>query len=410
MMNILFLSLIKMKSIRDHLMYPDLLRKFVKNGNNVFILSPVEQTEEYDNGVIREDNVCIVPVKTGQIQNINVLQKGINTILIEPRFKKAIKKYFHDVTFDLVLYPTPPITFTGVVRYVKKRDGAQSYLMLKDIFPQNAVDIGMLSKGGLKGIIYRYFRSKEKKLYAISDHIGCMSQANMDYLLKHDPEIPPEKVEICPNSIEARDLSLNDKEKISTRRKYDLPIDKKIFVYGGNLGKPQGIPFLMDCLSAERDHLDAFFLIVGSGTEYGKLEAFLNENAFCNVRLLSSLPNQDYARLVAACDVGMIFLDHRFTIPNFPSRLLSYMQAKIPVLAATDPATDVGKVIVEGDFGRWCESNDVDAFCKTVQTFLSEDTSEKGRNGFEYLQRHYSVQNAYQTIMNHMESNAENKS
>jgi len=37
----------------------------------------------------------------------------------------------------------------------------------------------------------------------------------------------------------------------------------------------------------------------------------------------------------------MIFLDYRFQIPNFPSRLLSYMAAGMPVIVATDPNTDM---------------------------------------------------------------------
>ena len=62
------------------------------------------------------------------------------------------------------MYSTPPITFCRAVDYVKKRDNAQTYLLLKDIFPQNAVDIGMMSKQGIKGILYKFFREKEKRL------------------------------------------------------------------------------------------------------------------------------------------------------------------------------------------------------------------------------------------------------
>ena len=67
-----------------------------------------------------------------------------------------------------------------------------------------------------------------------------------------------------------------------------------------------------------------------------------------------------------------IFLDHRFTIPNFPSRLLGYMQAKLPVLACTDKNTDIGKVVVEGGFGWWCESNDVGEFGRVVERVLKK--------------------------------------
>ena len=66
---------------------------------------------------------------------------------------KALKKYFPDVRFDLVLYSRTPITLVGVVEYIKKRDHAKTFLLLKDIFPQNAVDLGMLQKDGLRGVL-----------------------------------------------------------------------------------------------------------------------------------------------------------------------------------------------------------------------------------------------------------------
>ena len=113
---------------------------------------------------------------------------------------------------------------------------------------------------------------------------------------------------------------------------------------------------------------------------------------------LDSLPKEDYDKMVAACDVGMIFLDHRFTIPNFPSRLLSYMQAGLPVLACTDPNTDVGQVIEQGGFGKWCESNDTAAFSAAVDALLCADLGEMKENAVEYLKENYSVESAYKTI------------
>lgn len=399
-MNVLFLSLFRFDSANDAGIYPDLLREFCKNGHQVYALSPVEVLQNEEEHIIYEPGFTIAKVRTGRIQKVtSVIEKGINTILIERRFKRTIKECFSEVHFDLVLYPTPPITFVNAVRYIKKRDGAKSYLMLKDIFPQNAVDIGILSKHGIKGLIYQYFRRKEKKLYAVSDRIGCMSPANVDYVLKHNPEIPLGKVEVCPNSIEVRDLSLTQEEKLEMRKKYKFPVDKKIFVYGGNLGRPQGISFLIECLKSQMNNTEAFFLIVGGGTEYGRLEEFFNREKPANMALMKSVPKEDYDRMIAACDVGMIFLDHRFTIPNFPSRILSYMQAKLPVLACTDPNTDIGKVIVDGGFGWWCESNDVDGFKKIVNEAANAELSEFGEIGRSVLINDYTVEAGYETIV-----------
>lgn len=403
-MNDLFLTLLDFDSLDERNIYTDLLREFAKHGHNLFVISPVERRKNQETRVIKTDKATILKLKIGNIQKTNIIEKGISTISIEPLFIAGIKKYFSDVKFDLVIYSTPPITFCNAIEFVKKRDGAKTYLLLKDIFPQNAVDMGMLSKTGVKSFLYKYFRNKEKKLYRISNYIGCMSQANVEYVLKHNPEINPEKVEICPNSVEVVDMSVDEKTRDEIRRKYGIPLDKKVFVYGGNLGKPQGIDFMIECLRSQEKNKEVYFLIVGDGTEYGKIETYVESDKPSNVKLMKRLPKEDYDKMVAACDVGMIFLDYRFTIPNFPSRLLSYMQAKIPVLAVTDSNTDIGKVIVDGGFGWWCESKDSQDFADLIECIFSDkdmvdNLAERSKSARIYLEKEYETGRAYSTIM-----------
>ena len=397
-MNILFLSLLNYESVQERTLYTDLLREFVKNGHRVYAISPVERRQKQKTHMIKEKGARILRLKIGNTQKTNIIEKGISTVMIEPRFKWAIRKYFSNVRFDLVLYTTPPITLVSAISYVKKRDGAKAYLLLKDIFPQNAVDIGMMRKTGWKGILYRYFRKKEQRLYGISDHIGCMSPANVSYLLKHNPKVEPSKVDVCPNSFDVIDKSVNKETRDMIRMKYGIPLDKMVFVYGGNLGRPQDVPFIIKCLKRCEKNEKVFFLIVGDGTEAHYLKEYIDANAPRNVLVMDRLPKEDYDTMVGACDVGLIFLDHRFTIPNFPSRLLSYMQAKLPVLACTDSHTDLGRVVTEGGFGWWCKSDSVSGFCKLLKSIqITEEIREKG---FEYLKTHYSSEISYNAIMN----------
>ena len=399
-MNVLFLTTGTFHSINEHSCYPDLLRELKNNGHEVYIVSTNERRLGKETEYVDEDGAHLLRVKIGNLTKTNMIEKGISTLMIEGQFKSAIKKYLSDVKFDLILYSTPPITLFSAIEYVKKRDGAETYLLLKDIFPQNAVDLGMMAVNGLKGLIYKYFRRKEKMLYSISDRIGCMSEANVQYVIEHNPEVDPKKVEVCPNSIEVIDHSIDDATRTAIRNKYHIPLNKTVFVYGGNLGKPQGIPFLIKCLRESKNIENAFFLIVGSGTEFHLLQDFIDQDNPSNVKLMKSLPKEDYDTAVAACDVGLIFLDHRFTIPNFPSRLLSYMQAKTPVLAVTDPNTDIGDVIVDGGFGWWCESNDPDRVRELIQEIVNEDSFvAMGKKGFDYLEGHYDVNLCYRVIM-----------
>ena len=400
-MNILFMTIGKMDNIEDHTIYCDLLRCFRDAGHKVYTISPYEKVKGLKTKYEEKSGVHMLHVKTGNVTGkAGLIEKGLAQLLIEPIFIKAIKRYYCDTKFDLVMYSTPPITFCNVIEYIKKRDGAKSYLLLKDIFPQNAVDIGMMQKNGLKGILYRFFRDKEKKLYKISDYIGCMSKANIEYVIRNNPEINSDKVILCPNCIEPIDMSISTDIRKHLREKYDIPQDKTVFVYGGNLGRPQGIPFIIKCLEKLKGNKRAYFLIVGDGTEFEKLKDFFDKEQPENMKLMSKLPKDDYDTMIAACDVGLIFLDHRFTIPNFPSRLLSYMQAKLPVLAATDPNTDIGKVITEGGFGWWCESNDVNAFLKLVENAISVDLEQMRIKEIKYLMENYTVNMTYENIKN----------
>ena len=399
-MNVLFMTIGKMDNIEEHTIYCDLLRYFRDAGHSVYTISPYEKRTGLQTAYEEKNGIHMLHVRTGNVTGmVSLIEKGLAQLSIEPIFIKAIKKYYSNVKFDLVMYSTPPITFCNAIEYVRRRDNAKTYLLLKDIFPQNAVDIGMMSKSGIKGHLYKFFRNKEKKLYGLSDYIGCMSPANVEYVKQNNPEIDNYRVEVCPNCIEVVDKSINAEERRSIRKKYDIPLEKRVFVYGGNLGKPQGIDFLIECLHSQENSKDNYFLIVGDGTEYGKIEEFVKSSNQNNIRLMKRLPQEDYDTMVGACDVGMIFLDHRFTIPNFPSRVLSYMQAKIPVLACTDPNTDIGKIIEEAGFGSWCESNDVNGFVECVNKIMQiQSVAEKEWN---YLNKYYSTRNGYDIIMKH---------
>lgn len=389
-MNILFLSLIDINSFKDENIYMDLLNELMGKKNNVFIVSPIERRNKKSSFVITQKGSKILKVKIGNIQKTNIIEKGISTILIEKQFKKAIKKQFKGIKFDLILYATPPITFYNVIKYFKKRDNAKTYLMLKDIFPQNAVDLKMFSK---KSIFYKYFRKKEINLYNISDTIGCMSPKNKEYLLKHNDYISSKKIEIFPNCIHPhkkniRNMKLNDKY----RKKYNIPSESIVFMYGGNLGKPQDIPFIIECLKKIDKIKNTYFIICGSGTEYKRLEEFKNNNKTTNLLILNGLPKKEYTEFLNVADVGLIFLDYNFTIPNFPSRLLSYMEKGIPTLSCTDPNTDIGDIIEQNGFGWKCYSNDSNKFRELVNKITKTDKKELnklGKNGLNYLEKNY---------------------
>ncbi|BDQ13349.1 glycosyltransferase family 4 protein [Sediminibacterium sp. TEGAF015] len=402
-MDILFISLVQIDSLKDRGIYHDLLRVFHKEGHHVTVICPVERRTKLPTRVISTDGFTVLQVRTLNVQKTNVIEKGIATASLDFLFKRAIKKHLSSKKFRLILYATPPITLTCLISYLKMKNKAKTYLLLKDIFPQNAVDMGMIKGGGL---LHNFFKWQEKKLYRLSDMIGCMSPANVAYLKSHHPEISRRKLEVNPNSVEINHSEDKKVDRNSILSFFDIPENKVLFLYGGNLGKPQGIPFLLKIISsASITSPDAFFIIVGDGTEFEYLNIWFKHNKPSNAILIRYIPREEYNQLASNCDIGLILLHPDFTIPNFPSRLLTYLEYKLPVFCLTDEVSDIGPIAEEYNFGKWSLNGDLSRALELVSFFIKNRQAaiQMGKNGYDYLIRNYDVNLSYLKIISLLE-------
>lgn len=380
-MNILFLF--QRFSFKNSDLYLDLVKECVAKGHKVYVLAGTSEDVD-DSRLVLEEGCHTAYVKLPDQFRAGKIRKGLIQLLIEPIFIGAMKRLLWGEKIDLVVYPTPPITLAGVVKTAKKHFGAKSYLMLKDIFPQNAVDLGMMGTG----LLFKYFKYVEKRLYAVSDRIGCMSPANVEYLKLHSPETS-DKLEIFPNAIHIQPLE--DNEVSEETNKSEIVN----FVFGGNLGKPQAVDFLLEGIKTLRDKGEqrARFLIIGEGTEAAFVERYISENNLENVSFRRKLPRDEYEKLLGQQDVGIISLSSKFTVPNFPSRLLSYMHMAKPVYVITDRVTDMGEIVVGAKCGFFSASDDITAFVDTVKEIIARKSELKamGANGRKYLIENYNV-------------------
>jgi glycosyltransferase involved in cell wall biosynthesis len=225
-------------------------------------------------------------------------------------------------------------------------------------------DLGMIKSE----LVFKYFRKKEQQLYDISDRIGCMSQGNIDYVLKHN-KVPKEKLEILYNWKKLSNLPLIDKEEI--KKSYGLE-GKFVAFFGGNIGYAQELEFLIELAECYKTRDDIVFLIVGKGVMKPKIENLVKEKQLQNVRFIDYLLRDEYEKLLRAADVGLINLSRKFTIPNIPSKAVSYMEAGIPILAATDKNTDFGKMIEDIGAGLWCETGDIQKYKENLEKLLTD--------------------------------------
>jgi len=391
-MHILFLTLAYPLSGSN--IYTDIVDELVNQGHFVTICVQDETRSSGPFFVSYRKNICIFSIPTGKITKTSILTKGVNTLLIEHRFQRIFSQ-FQFKYVDVLLYSTPPITFQKIIVWLKKRYGCINYLLLKDIFPQNAIDLGMIKNNG---ILHRFFRIKEKKLYLFSDIIGCMSPVNVKYLLEKNHELAAEKVKITPNcKLPTNEGKRSNKKNVLEA--HNIPHNAMLLVYGGNIGKPQGVEFIIECIDLIKNYDSVFFTIIGNGTEFNRLKKI--GSSFSNVKVIDTLPTETYRELLACMDIGLVFLDNKFSIPNFPSRILDYMNYSLPIIACTDIACDVKQEICDEGAGFWCKSDNVEGFKEILEFIINnqEILVTMGKKSRELFIEKYSVQNVVKDML-----------
>ena len=282
MKKIIYISTAFPKENEGATIYTDLAEKLVSSGHQVTVVATEEKGKGAKTEMVNEYGCRVLRVVCGRHYNVGVLEKGITYLRLEYQLKKAIKHYLGKEKFDLILFAAPPVTLTSVVAFLKHKFNAKAFLMMKDIFPQNAVDLKIMKKNGL---IYHYFRNKEKRMYKVADCIGCMSEMNIQYITKHNPYVK-EKCIYFPNTKKIS-WQLEEVDKNKIRKIYGLPAEAVVFIFGGNMGIPQGMEFLCKGIKRLSYEKNVFFVLVGRGTEKKVIRDCLGEQK--NVLILEDL-------------------------------------------------------------------------------------------------------------------------
>lgn len=398
-MNILVLT-IAWPKLNNYNIYTDLVDEFKLNGHVVTVVCSVEARYKEDTRIQVENGIKVLRVKTGNLTQTPFLEKGISNLLLGNQFKAAINKYLDKDSFDLIIMSTPPITLSGIFIWLKRKYQAKTYLLLKDIWPQGIVDLGLINPNG---IVYKYFAWQEKRLYSACDYIGCLSEANVQFIKCHNELNNDIVVEVNPNIIKIRKTEIRKNRNIFD--KYGIPKDKIIFIFGGNLGKPQGLNYFMKAL-LEIKNDKAYFLFVGNGTEAKFIENFAFKHNLTHFKYINCLPKNEYEEICEAADIGLILLDGRYTIPNFPSRLLSYCENRLPIFCITDSVTDVGDIVEEYKCGKQILHGDTNGLIDMINWFINHRNqfAMMGSNAFKLLETQYTPKHSYDIIMKHFDN------
>ena len=373
-------------------LYSNLMLEFSKRGHEVFVIAADDEGKE--SKITEESGLKILRVPSLKLYGTGNILKGLSNLLLPYLYKRALKKHKIQLDFDVIIMPTPPITLIDVAFWLKKKSKGKMYLILRDIFPQNAVDLKMMKPNSF---IHSFFRKKEIKLYETCDGIGCMSPANVEYVKEHNPYLEHSKLHLLPNWADLQEIKEVDAE--ATKAKYGLK-GKCVAIFGGNMGLPQKLENIIDLAKNCREIDDLVFFLVGRGTEQGRIIKLVSDLKLTNVIIKDHLPKKEYNDILQLSDIGLISLSEDFTIPNYPSKVLAYYQFKKPVLASVDVNTDFGKMQEEIGCGLWSEAGNTMTLKENLLKLYKnkELRDEMGQRGHDHMVEHLTPAHAFETV------------
>lgn len=402
-MNILFLFIQYPENPNSTNLTKDLSDEFARKGQNVFVATIREKKLGLETQVSVENGVNVLRIKNGNMfNNVSKFEKLFTMMTMNKNILNQIKYYWGDEKFDLVIGTTPYMANAKLVNGLKNYYNCSSYLILWDLFPQNAKDLELIKNR----LLFRFFKKQENKNLKSFDYIGCMSKGNIDYLENNYNFIKKEQLSLFPLWSKVNDKFETNKNEI--RKKYSFNNDDFILVFGGNMGKPQSLLNVINLASEVKKDKKIKFLFVGQGTETKMLKNKVVDLNLVNVIFKDFIPREDYEKLISSCDVGIVSLDKRFTIPNFPSKTVDYLKLGLPILASLDKCalSDYGRLL-ETDMraGLASESTDKIKYKENLLK-LQEDKKlydEFSINGRAYYEKFFNVKNNYETIKNIMD-------
>lgn len=377
-------------------LYSDLALEFKRQGQNVFVVTIQDYISGSNNSeteLVEQKGIKILRVKTPtKYFNTSFIEKGITTVAIPFLFSNAIKKFFSGVKFDLVMPVSIVPGMYRTIRYLQRRDNSKVYLLLRDLFPQMAQDMGVLPSP-----LYKYFRKQQIKLYNLSNYIGCCSDANINFVKENLPEVKTEKLVLLPHW---RTVRVRKKSSFDFRGKYGLN-GKIIAIFGGVLGIQQGLDFLLDLAnSVKNSHKDFQFILIGNGTEKDRLKGRIKKEDIFNTIILDRIPSDEYEGALSQCDIGLINLHGDLRVPHIPSKTLSYMEAGIPILAGTDKTTDFNEIIESIGAGFGCYFGDIEKYKENLLKLASKEQRNLcGSNGKDFLLNNWTSEHIYHQII-----------
>jgi glycosyltransferase involved in cell wall biosynthesis len=347
----------------------DLSREFARQGHSSTVLLPASDQQEP--WLLEEfDGAQVIRLRTHRTKDIGYVRRTLAELSMPFAMLRNFRKSpLANEHWDGVVWYAPSIFHGPLVSALKKSSSCKGYLIIRDIFPEWSVDMGLMRRGGLP---HRFFNAVASYQYSVAEVIGVQTPSNRRHFDRWI-EKPGRQLEVLQNW-----LDKPAQTRCSIRVDQSPLADRKVIVYAGNMGVAQGMDILLDLVEKLRSRLDVGFLFVGRGSDASRLKTSAQSRQLDNVLFFDEIDPDEIPDLYAQCTAGIVALDPRHKSHNIPGKFLTYMQSGLPVLANVNAGNDLAQMIGYERVGQVCESNQVNELVQLTEKLLDQIETDPG--------------------------------
>tara|TARA_B100001989_G_C24550807_1_gene474500 strand:+ start:6156 stop:7310 length:1155 start_codon:yes stop_codon:yes gene_type:complete len=372
----------------------DLAKEFSVNNHQVTVITPTSNFNE-KSSLRNYDNYQLYRFRSFKIVDVSFTKRALNELFLPITF--LFSHYFSQIKrekFDYIIWYSPSIFLSPIIWLIKRKSKAKTYLILRDIFPEWTLDLGLMNKG----IIYKFFKFIASFQYKIADVIGIQSESNFE-IIKN--KVSSKKVEVLNNwNSDSEMLDIEDSIiNLKTFR------NKKIIVYIGNMGIAQDMNFIIDLIEEfKSNNQELVFLFIGRGNEVKNLKHKAQIKNLENLKFFDEIPHKNAMNLLRKCSVGLISLDPRHKSHNIPGKFISYLQSGLPVIARINPKSDLENIITKNNVGIVYSDYNIDEFGEMINEMISNETelNTKSLNARKLFKNKFETKSAYKQLISHV--------
>lgn len=360
------------------------------------------ETKREFNELETEEGITVIRIKTLPHHNVNYIVRGLAQLLMPLQFLRKLRQ--HRIKPDAVVVYSPPLPLAFVGSWLKRK-GVRNLLNVQDLFPQNAIDLGILKST----VQIKFFQALERYAYKTADVVTVHSEGNRQMLLAQQPDIAP-RLKILHNWVDIdhhqTDSAVGkDGLAVDFRQKWNIK-QKHIAVFAGVLGPSQYLNLILDVANQMRHETDLLFLIVGDGKEKESLKQRASALGLTNVQFEGFISRDVYPDLLNMCSIGLVCLSPQNKTPVVPGKILGHMAAGLPILAFLHTASDGHALIRDAQCGVSADSADTQACLDAIKSLMlrRSEFNALGQAGKRYATEHFSKEvcvSQMEALLNH---------